>query len=174
MALVLLLLLVVAPLLELYVILQVAEVIGGWETIALLVLESMIGAWLLKRQGLSVLARVSSAVNEGRVPGKEMVDGLLLLVAGALMLAPGFVGDIIGYLLVIPPTRAIIRVPIMRRFTAGGFGSVGSAFGSVGQAGAGRFVGTFRVRGGSPGDVIDTSATDGAGRSSPDRRHLEP
>ena len=83
------LLFIVAPLLELYVIIQVASVIGGWETIALLVIESAIGAYLLKRQGLATLAKISQAVNEGRIPSNELIDGLLLLVAGALMLAPG-------------------------------------------------------------------------------------
>lgn len=159
MGIVLFLLLIVAPLVELYVIIQVAQVIGGWETIALLVIESFIGAWLLKRQGLSVIQRVAAATNEGRVPGKEMVDGLLLVVAGALMLAPGFVGDIIGYLLVLPPTRALIRVPIMRRFDKGGFGRLGAVFASSGgAAGGARFVGSFRVR--SSADVIDVQGRD--------------
>ena len=80
------LLLVVAPLVELYVIIQVAQVIGGWETIALLIVESAIGAWLLKRQGLATLARISEALDAGRVPGKELVDGFCILVAGSLML----------------------------------------------------------------------------------------
>lgn len=156
MGLVLFVLLIGAPLLELYVIIQVAQVIGGWETIALLILESAIGAWLLKRQGLSVIQRVATAVNEGRVPGKEMVDGLLLLVAGALMLAPGFVGDVIGYLLILPPTRAIIRAPIMRRFAKGGFSRFGATFASSGPGGA-RFVGAFRV---ASSDVIDVQGRD--------------
>lgn len=168
MGLLLLVLLVVAPLVELYVIIQVAQVVGGWETIALLVVESAIGAWLLKRQGLSVIQRVAAAVDEGRVPGKEMVDGLLLLVAGALMLAPGFVGDVIGYLLVLPPTRAIVRGPIMRRFSRGGFSRFGSMFAATsGGPGGARFVGTFRVR--STGDVIDVQ-----GREPRDRPRLQP
>ncbi|NLD75503.1 MAG: FxsA family protein [Acidimicrobiales bacterium] len=167
MGLVLFLLLIVAPLLELYVIIQVAQVIGGWETIALLVIESAIGAWLLKRQGLSVIRRVAEAVDQGRVPGKEMVDGLLLLVAGALMLAPGFLGDVIGYLLLLPPTRAVIRAPLMRRFDKGGFGRFGSMFaGAAGPAGS-TFVGSFRVR--STGDIIDVS-----GRDHRDRPSIEP
>ncbi len=162
MALVLLVLFVVAPLVELYVIIQVAQVIGGWETIALLVIESAIGAWLLKAQGLSVLRRISQALDAGRIPDRELVDGLLLLVAGALMLAPGFVGDLLAYLLVIPPTRALFRGPIMNRFKAGGF----SSFSSFTASGAGtRFVGTFRAGSGFGGDVIDTSGHEGANRS---------
>ena len=176
----LVLLFVVAPLVELYVIIQVAQVIGGWETIALLILESIIGAWLLKRQGLSTLARISKALDEGRVPGKEMVDGFLLMVAGALMLAPGFVGDVIGYVLLFPPTRArvrippirpvragrpraLFRIPLMRRFRDGRHGAF---FASMGSAANGRFVGTFRV-----GDVYDAT-----GRDAPphDRPSLDP
>lgn len=160
MALVLFLLLVVAPLVELYVIIQVASWIGGWETIALLLIESFIGAWLLKRQGLSVFQRVVVAANEGRAPGKEMVDGLLLVVAGALMLAPGFVGDVFGYLLLLPPTRALIRIPLMRRWDKGGFGRMAGTFASAagGRPGATRFVGVFRA--GSAGDVIDVQGND--------------
>ncbi len=166
MGVVLFLLLIVAPLVELYVIIQVAHVIGPWQTIALLVVESLIGAWLLKHQGLSVLRRASVAVNEGRVPGKEVVDGLLLLVAGALMLAPGFVGDVIGWLLLLPPTRALIRIPIVRRFEKGGFAGLGTTFASTGPGGA-RFVGSFRVRSG--GDVVDV-----AGREHRNHPQLNP
>ncbi len=156
------LLLVVAPLLELYVIIQVAQVIGGWETIALLVLESMVGAWLLKRQGLSVLARISQAVDQGRAPGRELVDGFLILVAGALMLAPGFIGDVIGYLLLLPPSRALIRAPIAARFERGVHGRF---FTAMGSSAGGRFVGTFRA-----GSVFDAAGQDA---TPPDRR-LEP
>lgn len=151
-----LLLLVVAPLVELYVIIQVAHVIGAWETIALLVLESMVGAWLLKRQGLSVLARVRDAVDHGRVPGKELVDGLLIVVAGALMLAPGFIGDVIGYLLLIPPTRALVRAPLMKRFAAGGW--AGQFFSTAGAGAGARFVGSFRA------EALDVTGHEAGGR----------
>ena len=144
------LLLIVAPLVELYVIIQVAQVIGGWETIALLIVESAIGAWLLKRQGLSTLRRITEAVDAGRVPGKELVDGLLLLVAGALMLAPGFLGDVIAYLLLLPPTRAPIRAVVLRRFRNGD----SSRFFTASGPGGARFVGTFRA---GSGPVFDTT-----------------
>ncbi|MBK6855879.1 MAG: FxsA family protein [Microthrixaceae bacterium] len=164
MGLVLLVLFVVAPLLELWVIIQVAQVIGGWETIALLVVESAIGAWLLKAQGISVLARISQAVDDGRIPDRELLDGFLLLVAGALMLAPGFVGDLLAYLLVIPPTRALFRAPLLARFKAGKLGAF-SAFSA--SASGGRWVGSFRSSGGGfyTGDVIDTSGHDQPDRS---------
>jgi len=147
------LLLIVAPLVELYVIIQVASVIGGWETIALLIIESAIGAWLLKRQGMSTIAKVSQALDEGRIPSKELVDGLLIMVAGALMLAPGFIGDLIGYLLLLPPTRAPIRALMLKRFESGKY----SSFFSMASSGPGgtRFVGTFRAG----GNVYDTTGT---------------
>lgn len=152
------LLLVVAPLVELYVIIQVAQVIGGWQTIALLVVEGLIGAWLLKRQGLNILNKVSQAVEQGRVPGTELVDGLLIIVAGALMLAPGFIGDIIGFLLLIPATRSLARRPIMKRFAAGGYTRW---FGSTGTVTTARFVGSFRAS-----DVYDASGRDSSTSSS--------
>ncbi len=133
----LVLLLIVAPMVELYVILQVAQQIGGWETLVLLLVESAIGAWLLKRQGLAALRHMQEAMAAGRPPRSELVDGLLILVAGALMLAPGFVGDLVAFLLLIPPTRALLRRPLLRRLERGGFATAGSA--SSGP----RFVGTF-------------------------------
>ncbi|MGI8757270.1 MAG: FxsA family protein [Acidimicrobiales bacterium] len=147
----LVLLLIVAPLVEFYVIIQVADVIGGWQTIALLVVESAIGAWLLKRQGLATLAKIRRATDEQRVPGRELVDGFLILVAAALMLAPGFIGDVIGYLLLFPPTRAPVRAVLLRRFEEGRYGRIFTA--STGAST--RFVGSFRA-----GDVRDTSGHD--------------
>ncbi len=138
----LVLLLIVAPIVELYVAIQVAHVIGGWETIALMLLMGVLGAWLLKQQGLAVLGRISQAVAEGRAPAKELVDGLLIVVAGALMVAPGFVGDAIGLVLLFPPTRALVRMPITSRLKAGKWSSV---MGTVGGTGGGRFIGTFRA-----------------------------
>jgi len=161
------LLLVVAPLIELYVIIQVAHVIGTWETIALLVVESLIGAWLLKRQGGNVLDKITAAVNEGRVPSKELVDGLLIIVAGALMLAPGFIGDVIGFALLIPATRSLARRPLMKRFAAGR----APGWVTMGSAGGARFVGTFRAN-----DVYEASARDSSSSSSGSQQlpHLDP
>lgn len=152
------LLFIVAPLLELYVIIQVASVIGGWETIALLIVESAIGAYLLKRQGYATLGKISQAVNEGRIPSNELIDGLLLLIAGALMLAPGFIGDILGFLLIIPITRMPFRAIIRKRFEAGKYSSFFAA--STSGAGATRFVGTFRAGGGGFFDTTGSAKSD--------------
>ena len=158
------LLLVVAPLVELYVIIQVAHVIGAWETIALLVVESMIGAWILKRQGMATLDRIASAIDEGRLPGRELVDGFLIMLAGALMLAPGFLTDVLGFLLLLPPTRAIARTLLQKRFAAGRYGRF---FDVASGRGGARFVGSFRA-----GPVYDTTGHT-SGPSTPPRPELD-
>ena len=112
----LVLLFIAVPLVELYVIVETARSIGTLETIGLLILVSVLGAWMVKAQGLAVLWRIRSKLNEGQMPGRELVDGGLVLLAGALMLTPGFVTDAIGLLLLIPPTRMAIRPLLIRRF----------------------------------------------------------
>ncbi len=149
------LLFIVAPLLELYVIIQVASVIGGWQTIALLVIESAIGAYLLKHQGRASLDKISRALNEGRIPSNELIDGLLLLVAGSLMLAPGFIGDILGFLLIIPLTRMPFRALLRRRFESGKYASFFAA--TTSGPGGARFVGSFRA--GNGGGFFETTGT---------------
>lgn len=113
----LLLAFVVVPFVELYVIIQVAHVIGALDTIALLVVVSAVGAWLVKREGLGVLRRVQQQVQGGAVPGNELVDGLLILFAGALLLTPGFVSDLLGILLLLPPVRFALRAVARRRLS---------------------------------------------------------
>lgn len=102
----------VVPFVELYVILQVGHAIGVLNTIALLLLVSAVGAWLVKREGLSVLRRAQERAQAGAVPGKELVDGVLILFAGALLLTPGFVTDVVGILLLLPPVRALLRASV--------------------------------------------------------------
>src|SRR5439155_25948850 len=83
---------------------------------ALLSLVSRVGAWLAKREGLGVLRRMQEAVNAGRVPGQELTDGFLILLAAALMITPGFLPDIVGILLRRPPVRAGMRRAVRRYF----------------------------------------------------------
>ena len=104
------------PFAELYVLLQVGHAIGVLNTLGLLVLVSMVGAWLAKQAGLSVLRRMQAAIQAGRVPGAELVDGFLVLLAGALMITPGFLTDIIAILLLLPPVRAGTRRALRRYF----------------------------------------------------------
>jgi len=109
------LLFLAVPFVEIYVIIQVGHVIGLVDTLAVLVLVSLVGAWLVKREGLSVLRRAQAQLDAGRVPGRELVDGVLVLLAGALLLTPGFVTDAVGILLLLPPVRAAMRAVARRR-----------------------------------------------------------
>ncbi len=106
----------VAPLVELYVIVQVAGGIGVLETIALLIIVGAVGAWLVKREGIGLLRRIRAQLEAGQMPAREVVDAGLILFAGALMLAPGFLSDIFGLVLLVPPSRALVRGVVMRRF----------------------------------------------------------
>lgn len=153
---VLAILFLVVPIAELYVIVKVASGFGVLNTIGLLIVVSIVGAWLVKAQGFAIVNRVRSEISQLRVPSKEIVDGALVLFAGALMLTPGFLTDGLGLFLLIPPTRALVRGVIMKRYkdrftvvTPGGVGGFGGN-----QAGA---------RPSSPrrnGDFIDVEGTD--------------
>jgi UPF0716 protein FxsA len=111
--------LVVGGVVELAVLIQVATWIGVLDTIGLLLLVSVLGAWIVKRQGVGLLRRVQAELAAGRVPGAALVDGLLLLHAGALLLVPGFVTDAFGLLLLLPPVRALVRSWLRRRWQGG-------------------------------------------------------
>ncbi|MFP5254738.1 MAG: FxsA family protein [Acidimicrobiia bacterium] len=110
----------VVPIVELYVIVQVAGGIGVPETILLLIGISVVGAWLAKVAGVGVINRFQRTVRAGRVPSAEVVDGALVLLAGALMITPGFLSDCLAILLLLPPTRTVVRSAILRRIRAGG------------------------------------------------------
>ena len=115
--LVLALLFLVIPIVELYVIIQVAHAIGVFDTLGLLVLDSILGGWLMKREGMGVLRRLQAKLASGELPSTELVDGFLILFGGALMLAPGFLTDILGMALLLPPVRVVLRRLAMRRLT---------------------------------------------------------
>jgi UPF0716 protein FxsA len=112
---------VVAPIAELYLIVQVTHSVGIPETILLLIGISFLGAWLARIAGFSVLNRLQRTVRAGKVPSAELVDGALVLFAGALMITPGFISDALAILLLLPPTRAVVRNLILSRLrTRGG------------------------------------------------------
>ena len=112
---VLFLLFLVLPLAELYVIIQVGGAIGiGW-TLLLLLADSILGTVLLRSQGRSVWRRFNVALAEGRMPHREVLDGALVILGGAFLLTPGFITDVFGVLLLLPPTRAIGRALILSR-----------------------------------------------------------
>jgi UPF0716 protein FxsA len=113
----LLTLFVIVPILEIYVIIQVGQAIGAVWTIVLLIVDSILGALLMKSQGRAAWRRFQLAVQEGRVPAREVLDGVLVIFGGAFLLTPGFLSDIVGAILLLPPTRAVIRRVLIRRFT---------------------------------------------------------
>lgn len=156
---------VLVPLVEIWVILQVGQLVGPWWTIALLVLDSMIGAWLIKREGGRAWKALREALQGGRMPAREIADGALILIGGTLMLSPGFVLDIAGILLILPFTRPIARrmltTVVERRLVVGPTlgGPFGAQFG--GQFGGPFGPGHDRRPGAGPegpvvrGDVVD-------------------
>jgi UPF0716 protein FxsA len=105
----LVLLFLVVPILEIYVIVQVGHVIGALPTILLLIAESAIGAWIVKREGGRAWIALKAAVSLGRLPGRELSDAALVLVGGTLLLTPGFVTDVFGFFMVLPITRPLAR-----------------------------------------------------------------
>ena len=141
----LLLALLCVPLLELYVIIQVAGGMGTGQTIGLLIVVSVVGAWMVRRSGLGVLNQIRNRLNRGELPAAELVDGLLILLAGALMLTPGFITDAVGLLLLFLPTRVLVRSLLMRHFAK----KVTVAGWTAGPDGRGGF--GFGYRSGGPG-----------------------
>ena len=110
----LVLLFVVLPLAELYVIIQIGGAIGVLPTLALLVVDSIVGAALARSQGRAAWERFNRALAEGRVPAREVFDGAMIILGGALLLTPGFITDVFGLLLLLPPTRAVVRRTLAR------------------------------------------------------------
>lgn len=139
MPLLLVILFIVVPILELYVIIQVGQLIGVVPTLILLLADALLGSWLLKHEGRSAWRRFNEALAARRFPGKEVADGVLIIIGGTLLLTPGFVTDIFGLFLLLPPTRAIARRVLKRltigRFMVVGAGGAGGPFG--GPAGPG-------------------------------------
>ncbi|MFL6001835.1 MAG: FxsA family protein [Nocardioides sp.] len=100
---------IVVPLVEIYVLIQVGQVIGPWWTILLLILDSLFGTWLIRREGGRAWLALRVALESGSMPARELADGALILVGGTLMLTPGFVTDAFGILLILPFTRPAAR-----------------------------------------------------------------
>ena len=103
------------PIIEIFFLIKVGEVIGAWPTIILVVLTAVIGAALLRQQGLSTLARLQQNLGQGKLPAQEMIEGILLAVGGALLMTPGFVTDTIGFLCLLPVTRQWLAKAIIKR-----------------------------------------------------------
>ena len=111
----LILVFIVVPIAELAVILQIGQWLGLWPTIALLVADSVLGGLLLRAQGRAAWRHFTEALGSGRPPAKEVVDGALIVVGGALLLTPGFLTDVFGLAMLIPPSRALVRRYVVAR-----------------------------------------------------------
>lgn len=113
------LLFIAIPLLEIIVIIQVGQIIGAWWTVGLLVADSILGAWLLRREGARAWRAFRDALAEGRWPGDEVAQGSMVIVGGTLLLTPGFLTDIVGFLLLVPVSRRIASRTVRRRVRLG-------------------------------------------------------
>ncbi|HET8673628.1 MAG TPA: FxsA family protein [Thermoleophilaceae bacterium] len=111
----LILLFIAVPIAEIYVIIKVGEAIGAVPTVLLLVADSIVGSMLLRSQGRRAWARFRQTVERGAMPHREVLDGVLVIFGGAFLITPGFLTDVIGALLLLPPTRALFRRLLVRR-----------------------------------------------------------
>ena len=120
---VLFVLLLVVPTIEVALIVGVGRLIGFWQTVVLLIVESALGAWLVKREGARAWQALARAINTGRMPSRQLADAALVLVGGTLLLTPGFVTDVVGFLFIVPMTRPVARrlleAAVSRRLLAG-------------------------------------------------------
>jgi UPF0716 protein FxsA len=121
---------VVVPLLEIYILIQVGQVIGAWWTILLLIADSILGSYLVKHEGGRAWQALRDAIESNRMPAKELADGALILIGGTLLLTPGFLSDVFGFFCILPFTRPVARRLltefITRKFLGGGSGGSGS------------------------------------------------
>jgi UPF0716 protein FxsA len=131
----LVILFIVVPIVELWLIIQIGGAIGVVPTLALLLADALLGSLLLRHQGRGAWQRFNKALAERRFPGKEVADGLLIAIGGTLLLAPGFITDIVGLIFLIPPTRAIVRRLLKgvvgRRIVLMGGPAAGAAYGAA-------------------------------------------
>jgi UPF0716 protein FxsA len=138
-----LVLLLVVPIIEVYLFVQVSNAIGFWNALGMVILISLVGVWLVKRAGTKVWARFNEQLVAQRTPSREVADGVCLLVAGVLLVVPGFVTDALGLLLLLPPVRALASRGLIRRYSGqADFRIIKASYGRV------------------DGDIIDTGAVE--------------
>lgn len=106
---------VLVQILEVWLLIRVGQAIGGWQTLGLLVLDSLLGAALLRHEGRRAWRAFRQALEERRMPGREAADGALVIVGGTLLITPGFLSDVVGVLCLLPPTRAVLRRLVLGR-----------------------------------------------------------
>ena len=157
--------LLIVPIVEIAAIIAVGRVIGGWQTLLLLILESLLGAWIVKREGSRTWAALLEALRSGRMPSRQLSDAALVLIGGTLLLTPGFVTDIVGFFFILPLTRPVTRIwleSVVARRLLGPMGEwptggPGTPTGTAGGPASGPF--PPRPGGGGPdvipGEVVD-------------------
>ena len=152
------------PILEIALLINVGSVIGGWNTVGLVLLSAFIGAYFVKREGVSTLQTAQEKMQRNEVPGKELVEGLMLVVAGVLLVTPGFITDIFGFLLSMPGSRHFFAAQVSKHMKMGvvaqGMGPGTAGFGQ-GQSPFGQSPFDQRPRShNSDGDVFEGEYTD--------------
>ncbi len=162
MGLLLVVLFLVVPVLEIYVIVQVGQLIGALPTVILLLAESLFGAWLVRREGSRAWRTLRSALTSGQLPSRELADAALVLVGGTLLLTPGFVTDVVGFFVVLPLTRPLAR-RLLAAFVARRATLVVGRIGPLGRPGAPRPGASARRTSSSdrvvPGEVVRDETT---------------
>ncbi|TPV59057.1 FxsA family protein [Aestuariibacter sp. GS-14] len=114
---ILLLLFILMPIAEIALLLQVGDMIGGWNTVGLILVTAFVGAYLVRQEGLSTLQKAQQKLAKNEVPGKEMMEGMMLVIAGVLLVTPGFITDIIGFLFVLPFSRQFMAGRLAKHLT---------------------------------------------------------
>ena len=105
--------------LELALLVRIGGMIGLWNTMLIVVGTGLLGSYLARREGFSVWGRVNAKIVSGQIPGEELLDGAIILVSAALLVTPGVVTDIVGFMGLLPPTRAVIKRILRKRFSQG-------------------------------------------------------
>ena len=110
----LLILFIIVPVVELYILIEVGKKIGSLPTIGIIVLTGILGAYLVKRQGFMILKKIQNDLNEGIMPGDSLIQGAIILIGGILLLTPGFITDIIGFVFLIPVSRLVVKKYLLK------------------------------------------------------------
>ena len=105
----------IIPALELYLLIQLGSMLGVLATVAVVLTTGLLGAWMARMEGWNTMVRMQDALRQGRLPADEMLDGILVMVAGVVLITPGFLTDVAGLLLLFPPTRMPVRIWLRRQ-----------------------------------------------------------
>ncbi|MFT6897030.1 MAG: UPF0716 protein FxsA [Paraglaciecola sp.] len=105
------------PIIEISLLITVGEQIGGWNTVAIVIATALAGSYLVRQQGLSTLLQAQQKMQQGAMPGQEMAEGLLLVIAGVMLVTPGFITDGLGFLFCLPMTRPLIAKALLTKLS---------------------------------------------------------